>query len=150
MNINWTKERSLAFTRFLTIAFLIVAGALIFLIPFITSWYDSVSGKDPIMPVLTVCFYLCDIIAIAALWKLLVLLTNISKQELFTDKNAACVRVISWCCFGVAAVFAALAFWRLLALFVAFIAAFVGLILRVVKNMLAAAAEMREENDYTI
>ncbi len=150
MNINWTKERSLAFTRFLTISFLVVAGALIFLIPFITIWYDSVSGKDPIVIVLSVCFYLCDIIAIVALWNLLRLLTNISKQELFTEKNAGCVRVISWCCYGVAAVFAVLTFWRLLALIVAFIAAFVGLILRVVKNMLTAAAEMREENDYTI
>ncbi len=150
MNIKWTKERSLLLSRALTWAVLALAIAVLFLIPIITIWYDNVSGKEPIMPVLTVCFYLCDILAIIALWELKTLLANISKQELFTERNTRCVRIISWCCFGVAAVFAALTFWRLLALLVAFIAAFVGLILRVVKNMLAAAAELREENDYTI
>ncbi|MBO6302322.1 MAG: DUF2975 domain-containing protein [Ruminiclostridium sp.] len=150
MNIKWTKERSLMLSRALTWAVLILAVGVLFCIPFITIWYDNVSGKEPIMPVLTVCFYLCDIMAILALWELKTLLSNISKQELFTERNTRCVRIISWCCFGVAAVFAVLTFWRLLALLVAFIAAFVGLILRVVKNMLAAAAELREENDYTI
>lgn len=150
MNINWTKERSLMLSRALTWAVLILACALLFLIPIITIWYDNVSEKPPIMPILTAAFYLCDIIAIIALWQLKNLLANISKQELFTDCNTRCVRIISWCCFGVAAVMAALSFWRLLALLVAFIAAFVGLILRVVKNMLAAAAELREENDFTI
>lgn len=150
MNIKWTSENSLKLSRILTTAVLVLACGILFLIPIITQWYDDVSGKEPIMPVLTVCFYLCDIIAILALWELNVLLKNISKQELFTERNTKCVRIISWCLFGVAAVFAGLSFWRLLALLVAVIAAFVGLILRVVKNMLATAAEMREENDYTI
>jgi len=150
MNIKWTSENSLKLSRILTTAVLVLACGILFLIPIITQWYDDVSGKEPIMPVLTVCFYLCDIIAILALWELNLLLKNISKQELFTERNTKCVRIISWCLFGVAAVFAGLSFWRLLALLVAVIAAFVGLILRVVKNMLATAAEMREENDYTI
>lgn len=150
MDIKWTSEKSLRLTRALTVTVFVLACAILFLIPIITIWYDDVSGKPPIMPVLTVCFYLCDILAIIALWELNVLLKNISKQELFTDRNTRCVRIISWCCFGVAAVFAGLSFWRLLALLVAIIAGFVGLILRVVKNMLATAAEMREENDYTI
>lgn len=150
MNIKWTSTKSLKLTRILTTAVFVLACAILFLIPIITQWYDNVSGKEPIMPVLTVCFYLCDILAILALWELSVMLKNISKQELFNDRNTRCVRIISWCCFGVGAVFAGLAFWRLLALLVALIAAFVGLILRVVKNMLATAAEIREENDYTI
>ncbi len=150
MNIKWTSKNSLKLTRILTTAVFVFACGVLFLIPIITQWYDDVSGKPPIMPVLTVCFYICDGLAVLALWELNIMLKNISKQELFTDRNTRCVRIISWCCFGVAAVFAGLAFWRLLALLVAVIAGFVGLILRVVKNMLASAAEMREENDYTI
>lgn len=150
MNIKWTKKSSLRLSYALTWAMFILAVAVLFLIPFITQWYDDVSGKNKIMPVLTVCFYIADIIAGIALWELKMLLANISKQELFTERNTKCVRVISWCCFGVAAVFAVLSFWRLLALLVAIIAAFVGLILRVVKNMLSAATELREENDFTI
>lgn len=150
MNIKWTSERSLLLSRALTWAVLILAGSALFFIPVVTDWYDAVSGKEPIKLVLNICFYICDAFAILAVWELNVLLTNISKQELFTDRNVKCVRIISWCCFGVAAVFCVLTFWRLLALMVAFIAAFVGLILRVVKNMLAAAKELREENDFTI
>ena len=150
MKIKWKEEYSLMLSRALTWALLILACAAFFLIPTITTWYDNFSGKEPIMPVLTACFYLCDVLAVIALWQLKTLLTNISRQDLFTDRNTRCVRIISWCCFGVAAVFAVLTFWRLLALLVAFIAGFAGLILRVVKNMLAAAAEIREENDFTI
>ena len=150
MDLKWTSEKSLRLSRILTIAVLALAVIILFLIPMITQWYDDVSGKNPIMPVLTVCLYFADIMAIGALWELKTLLANISKQELFTERNTKCVRVISWCCFGLAAVFAVLSFWRLLALLVAVIAAFVGLILRVVKNMLATATELREENDFTI
>lgn len=150
MNIKWTSANSLKLTRILTTAVFVLSCAVLFLIPIITNWYDNVSGKPPIMPVLTVCLYICDIFAILALWELNIMLKNISKQELFTDRNTRCVRVISWCCFGVAAVFLALSFWRLFALLLAVVAGFVGLILRVIKNMLATAAELREENDYTI
>ena len=150
MHLNWTSANSLRLSRILTIAVLVLAVGILFLIPVITQWYDDVSGREPIMPMLTVCLYISDIFAVLALWELNTLLANISKQELFTERNTKCVRVISWCCFGLAAVFAVLSFWRLLALLVAVIAAFVGLILRVVKNMLATATELREENDYTI
>ena len=150
MKLKWKEEYSLMLSRALTWVVLILACALFFLIPIITIWYDNVSGKEPIMFVLTPCFYLCDVFAVIALWELKTLLNNICRHELFTERNTRCVRVISWCCFGVAAVFAVLTFWRLLALLVAFIAAFVGLILRVVKNMLAAATKLREENDFTI
>ncbi len=150
MNIKWTHKRSLVLSRILTWAMFLLACSILFLIPIITDWYDAVSGKPPIHTVLTVCLYVSDVFALLAIWELNILLRNISKQELFTEKNTRCVRIISWCCFGVAAVCAVLAFWRILALMIAIVAAFVGLILRVVKNMLAAATEMREENDYTI
>ena len=41
-------------------------------------------------------------------------------------------------------------FWRFVAFLIAFMAAFAGLIIRVIKNLLEAAVELREENDYTI
>ncbi len=150
MNIKWTNKNSLLLSRAITWAIFLLACSILFLIPIITEWYDAVSGKPPIRTVLTVCLYISDIFAILAVWELSLLLRNISKQELFTVRNTRCVRVISWCCFVVAVVCCVLSFWRILALMIAVVAAFVGLILRVVKNMLAAATELREENDYTI
>ena len=150
MNLKWTSENSLKLSRIITVAVFALGVIMLFLIPVVTQWYDAVSGKPPIMPILTAALYLGDAVFLLALWELMKLLRNIAKQELFTDENVRCVRIISWCCFGAALIMAALSFWRLTAFLVAFMAGFVGLILRVVKNLLASAAEMREENDYTI
>ena len=150
MNMKWTANKSLFLSRVLTLATLALAVAGLFCIPIITEWYDAISGQEPIRIVLTTVLYLSDILGILALWKLLALLNNIAKQAVFVKENASCVRIISWCCFGVAALWLVLSFWRLLAFFVAFVAAFFGLILRVVKNLLVMAEEIREENDFTI
>lgn len=150
MNLKWTSENSLKLSRIITAAVFALGVIVLFLIPIITQWYDDVSCKPPIMPILTAALYLGDAVFLLAMWQLIKLLRNIAKQELFTAENVRCVRIISWCCFGAAAVMLALSFWRLTAFMVAFMAGFVGLILRVVKNMLASAAEMREESDYTI
>ena len=150
MNLNWTAKHSLTLTRMLTVVVLVLAGAALFCIPIITEWYDAVSEHPPIRILLTTCLYLSDFLGIAALLALMKILDNIAKQKVFVEENARCMRLISWCCFAVAAIWTVLGFWRALALFVAFIAAFAGLIVRVMKNLLAMAIELREENDYTI
>ncbi len=154
MNLKWTSAKSLFLSRCLTIATLVLGVVSLFCIPVITEWYDSISnalnGERPIRVVLNVVLYLSAILAILALWQLLMMLNRFAKQEVFIKENAACLRLIAWCCFGVAAVWLALTFWRFMAFFVAFIMAFAGLLLRVMKNMLEAAIELREENDFTI
>ena len=154
MKIKWNSEKSLFLSRCLTIATLILGIVSLFCIPVITEWYDAISGalnnEEPIHVVLNVVLYLSAILAIVALWQLLIMLNRFAKQEVFIKENAACLRLIAWCCFGVAAVWLALTFWRFMAFFVAFIMAFAGLLVRVMKNMLEAAIELREENDFTI
>ena len=150
MNIKWTAKKSLTLTRILTLVTLVLAGAALFCIPVMTEWYDAVSGHEPIRMMLTVCLYLSAFLGIAALLGLLKMLDNIAKQQVFVDQNAFCLRLISWCCFAVAAIWIVLAFRRPLAFFVAFIAAFGGLVVRVVKNLLEMGITLREENDYTI
>lgn len=150
MNIKWTAKKSLTLTRILTLVTLVLAGAALFCIPVMTEWYDAVSGHEPIRMMLTVCLYLSAFLGIAALLGLLKMLDNIAKQQVFVNQNASCLRLIAWCCFAVAAVWGVLAFRRPLALFVAFIAAFAGLVVRVVKNLLEMGITLREENDYTI
>ena len=150
MNLKWTSAKSLFLSRCLTIATLVLGVVSLFCIPVITEWYDAVSGEEPIHIVLNLVLYLSAILAIFALWQLLQLLNRLAKQKVFVSENAACFRLISWCCFGVAVIWLVLTFWRFLAFFVAFMAAFAGLLLRVMKNMLETAVELREENDFTI
>ena len=150
MNLKWTSAKSLFLSRCLTIATLVLGVVSLFCIPVITEWYDAVSGEEPIHIVLNIVLYLSAILAIFALWQLLQLLNRLAKQKVFVSENAACFRLISWCCFGVAMIWLVLTCWRFLAFFVAFMAAFAGLLLRVMKNMLETAVELREENDFTI
>lgn len=78
------------------------------------------------------------------------LLNNLSRGDVFVPQNVSYLRRISWCCFaGMAVCFASFLYylpWGIVGL----AAAFVGLIVRVVKNVIAEAIVMKEENDYTI
>lgn len=150
MNSKWTSKNSLFLSRCLTLAALALGVASLFCIPIVTEWYDALTGREPIHVIMNIVLYISAFLAIFALWQIKLLLDRFAKQKVFVIENAVCFRKIAWCCFGVAAVWLGLCFWRLTAFFVAFTAAFAGLLLRVMKNMLEAAVELREENDYTI
>lgn len=79
------------------------------------------------------------------------LLLLVRRHLVFTDGAVSCLRTISWCCFLEAALCLAstLLYFRIhLALF--FIAGFLGLVLRVVKNVIEEAVALKNENDFTI
>lgn len=94
--------------------------------------------------------YICCIFALVALWSLNRLLTNIQKENVFVSDNVKILRVISWCCFLAAFVLIFGSFFSLLFFLLSIIVGFVGLILRVVKNVFEAAVHLKTENDYTI
>jgi hypothetical protein len=96
-------------------------------------------------------YYACCIPALAALFLLDRLLTNIREARVFTEENVKALRAISWCCFAEAFILAAAAlYFAPILLAVSAAVAFFGLILRVVKNVIAAAVALKAENDFTI
>ena len=149
---KWTATKSLFLSRMLTIAALAIAVGTLFCIPFLAEWYDAISGDPPIRNILIVCLYISDTLGILALWQLHRLLRNINAQRVFVPENAACFRLISWCCFAVSIVWIIMfvTCHRFHEFIISFMAAFAGLIIRVIKNLVEAAVELREENDYTI
>ena len=80
---------------------------------------------------------------------LLSLLLAIRREEVFSSANVARIRAVSWGCIAAAFLFAALA-PKFYVSAVAFIAFFVGLCLRIVKNAFEEAVALKEENDFTI
>lgn len=79
------------------------------------------------------------------------LLLLVKKRQVFTDRAVSCLRTISWCCFIEAGLFVlsgALFFG--IDLVLAFVAGFLGLVLRVVKNVIEEAVALKKENDFTI
>jgi len=97
--------------------------------------------------------YLCLAAGLIALVLLLRLLYGISHDQVFTLDNVKRLRLISYCGFAIALIcllagilIHALIAWTLIAL----VAAFLGLIMRVIKNVIDAARLLKEDSDYTI
>jgi len=96
--------------------------------------------------------YLCFCFpAFGALWTLDGLLRAVRREEVFTNSNVRYLRIISWCCFAAGAILLVGCFFVSFDLIIlAVLAAFFGIIIRVVKNLFAAAVALKDENDYTI
>ena len=83
------------------------------------------------------------------------LLGRVRAAQVFTPSAVALLRGISWCCFAECLILATVG-TLLFAPFapiitaVAAVAAFLGIVLRVVKNVIEEATAIKSENDFTI
>ena len=112
----------------------------------------SATGKALIMlkKVFGLCFYPSSVFAAVILHSLLKLLFNIKNEKIFIPQNANCLRTVSWCCFAIAVITFVGGFFYMPFMFVAAAGGFTGMLLRVLKNVMQSAVELREENDLTI
>lgn len=78
------------------------------------------------------------------------LLLNIKKQDVFIRSNVRLLRIISWLCYLAAIILLAGSFTTIIFFFIGMAAGFIGLIVRVVKNVIDAAVEIKEDADFTI
>ena len=95
--------------------------------------------------------YLVIALVILADVCLFLLLRNIRREAIFTHGSVMLLRVISWT--SIFAGFLAFPLFFLFireALFISFVALFLGVVLRVVKQVIEKATELKEENDATI
>ncbi len=92
------------------------------------------------------------VLAVAALADVLlfVLLLRVRSEQVFTDKSVALIRGISWCAVVIGVLFFGLGYYFKLAIVVGVAAVFLGLCLRVVKNVIETATEIKCENDLTV
>ena len=97
--------------------------------------------------------YACLLFGIVALVILLRLLIEIRRGEVFTVGNVRRLRLISYCGFAImlaCLLGAIVAAPRPVFFFLATIAGFLGLLMRVIKNVIDAARLLKEDADYTI
>ena len=78
------------------------------------------------------------------------LLLRVRRGKVFTAASVALIRGVSWCCFLLCAAFCGLGIYFLLSFVVAFAAVFLGTCLRVVKNVIEEATEIKSEHDLTV
>ncbi len=149
--MKWNSDRSLHLSVWCTRLAMLCVAACGVMTPRLVSCYILLSHKPQALalPLMTSILACCLPAAAALLW-LHRLLLNIRAERVFIAENVALLRRISWCCFIASAILCTAARASLLFLLLSAAAAFMGLILRVVKNVIHQAAIIKAENELTI
>ena len=147
MKISAAKA-TLFFNRFLAV---IMVG-LIFFLPAFLDWYVTLrpAMRDSARLALLLGFYCSAPAVFFALWELDRLLRAILARQVFVLRNVRSISVVRWCCLAVSLVCLPAAVWYPPIIFMSIIMFFLTLILSVLANVMAAAVEIREENDLTV
>ena len=150
--MKWDQDKSVKLSKFCVVLFMVLLAAVCLTAPWLFRllirlrlWDQQV--KLPMFLVSTYTVAVPGAVALAALWRLL---KNISGGAVFVAGNVKLLRLLSWCCIAAGLVCLVSAFYYLPFLLLSAAAAFVGLMLRVVKNAFAEAVEIKNENDFTI
>lgn len=154
----WNSKKSTALSIIVCFLFLFILTVAMFLSPYgVKLWLTVYRGFNPngkalhdLLTLFKWCFYPCSVFAYITLYSLIKLLFNIKAMQIFIVKNVTYLRVISWCCFVVALITFIGGCIYIPFMVVAVAAAFVGLMLRVVKNVMQNAVEIKAENELTI
>lgn len=152
------RKTSAILSLSICVFFTAVLLGLVFTFPKFFQWlYVSYHGLDMTDAIttqnvhtVTAAFYICVPFAGAALYSLIRLMTRVIKDEVFVKSTVNYLQTISLCCYAVFLITCGFGF-RYVPLFVIALAmVVVGTLLRVVKNVMQSAVELREENDLTI
>ena len=130
---------------------MVLVAVLCILLYDLLVWYRSLRQLPwQVCAAIMAGYYLCAPAVLLALWSMEKLLNNVLKREVFVLSNVRRLRRVRWCCAWVSLVCLASGILYPPLLFLAVIMAFLALTVGVVKNVMAAAVELREENDLTI
>ena len=149
----WSRDRSVLLSLVATRLIALLALALAIALPYLIN-IGFFNGRALIteadihwlMPV----YYSFLLPAAIALLSLNQLLSAIRKEQVFTTQNVRYLRIITWCCFVAGIVLLVGSAISIVFFMLAILAAFFGVILRVVKNLFAAAVALQTESDLTI
>lgn len=141
-----------------SIAFFIVCVILAFLMPVFATFKSRELSELAIVHMGAADIYI--LLALAYVGLAIVIFTDIllfrlllrvRAGKVFTAESVSLIRGISWGCYLVGAVFGAVSmYFVMVGLMLAFVAGFLGLCLRVVKNVIEEATEIKAENDMTV
>lgn len=148
----WNGKKSISLSKFCVLVFAAMLIGTALSAPWLVRWLMDFSRADLVgkETFFLSTIYSGSIPAAVLLFCLYRLLHHIELEQVFITANVDYLRRISWSCFAGAVIsFASISYyfpW----IFVAVAAAFMGLIVRVVKNVIAQAVELKNESELTI
>lgn len=146
----WNHDRSLTLSILSVRLFFLVWGIFIVGGYWITEFYLDFVHHPELFINMLVTLYAWLAIAVFVLYYLHRLLLNISQEQVFIQENVQALRIISWLCMAIAMIGCISACYYLQFLLVGAAFAFIALIVRVIKNVMAEAILIKEENEFTI
>lgn len=147
---NKYKSNVVSIIAAFVFAAVVIAAAV--MLPLFVKLYlgDGYENMTAVKTALFICLYGAAVPSLLISYLLLRILFNVRKNVVFDRVNVKYCRYISWCCFAVCAFFFALGFFIPFSFVIAFAAGFIGLVVRVVKNLFNEAVDIKEENDLTV
>lgn len=145
-----SEKNSARLSFVLSIIFLGAVAVAAVIMPKLAFTMMHMPKEQPHIALVFMIVYGILALAGAAGIQMLCLLRLVKRGEVFTAKSVAHLRGVSWCCVVAGGLFALLGCYFPLSFAVAFVAVFVGLCLRVVKNVLEEAVAIKSENDLTV
>lgn len=148
----WNGKKSINLSKFCVLIFAVMLIGTDLSAPWLVRWLMDFSRVDlagkEVFFISTI--YSGSVPAAVLLFCLYRLLHHIGVERVFITTNVEYLRRISWSCFvGAIICFASIPYyfpW----IFVAVAAAFMGLIVRVIKNIIEQAVELKNESEFTI
>ena len=150
MSVNWNNDKSIVLSQICTAVFALILLFIDVSAYWLVSSYTRLKELVGAQGMILTTVYLCSVPAWILLWKLWSLLGNIKRGEIFTAENVSALRTVSWCCAAAAIVCLVSALYFLPFFIVAVAAAFMCLIVRIVKNTFQQALLMKDELDLTV
>lgn len=148
----WNDKKSISLSKLCILLFMGLLVVTVVSAPWLTRWFLGFSRAElqGTETFFLVTIYVGAIPAAHLLYSLLRLIRRIESEQVFITENVEGLRRISWSCFAGASISLFSVFYYFPWIFVAVAAAFMGLIVRVVKNVVAKAVELQDEVDYTV
>ena len=145
------KLKSVAVLKAAVIVCAVLSIGVAVAAPWIVDWYARIRPLEPIMSTtLLICYYICMIPTLIALYSMLRVLIHIQKKHPFEHVALKYLGIISWCCLAVAVVCAGGAYWYLPLAFISAAMVFLFLTVRVVNSCFLVGTMLQEENDLTV
>ncbi len=151
--MKWTPNRSVFLSKICVWLFMAAYAAVVLACPMVVKEYEALRTAQLSAfheHLIMITIYVCAVPVGVILWSLMRLIRNIGQEQLFTTENIGCLRRISWMCFAVAAATLVSAWYYAMWIVITCCMAFMGLLIRVIKNVFERAKEIKEENDFTI
>jgi len=148
----WNDNKSLVLSKICVIVFIVLLITAAILTPSVVSRLTDISSnaRQAGAGLFLATIYIGSVPAAALLVSMYMLLRRISAGDVFVKENVSSLRFISWCFFVGAVIGTASAFYFIAWLPIGIAAAFMCLVVRVVKNVIAKAVSLQDDADFTI